>query len=36
MIEIAIDGQSTIQCSLVEAETRWASSLARLVAGRAA
>jgi len=36
MIEIAIDGQSTIQCSLAEAETRWASSLANLVAGRAA
>jgi phosphoribosylformylglycinamidine synthase len=36
MIEIAIDGQSTIQCSLTEAETRWASSLARLIAGRAA
>ena len=36
MIEIAIDGQSTIRCSLVEAETRWATSLANLVAGRAA
>jgi phosphoribosylformylglycinamidine synthase len=36
MIEIAIDGQSTIRCSLVEGETRWATSLANLVAGRAA
>jgi phosphoribosylformylglycinamidine synthase len=36
MIEIAIDGQSTIQCSLAEAETRWALSLANIVAGRAA
>jgi phosphoribosylformylglycinamidine synthase subunit PurL len=36
MIEIAIDGESAMLCSLAEAETRWESSLANLVAGRAA
>jgi phosphoribosylformylglycinamidine synthase II len=36
MIEIAIDGQTMIHCALAEAETRWASSLANLVGGRAA
>ena len=36
MIEIAVDGRPIIQCTLQEAEQRWATSLANHLAGRAA
>jgi hypothetical protein len=33
-IRISVDGKSVIDCSIAEAETRWASSLADWLDGR--